>query len=128
MYRRSQNVFTVMLKQFNKEKPSGQITSIWGSVRWKNAYGWRILKILYGVKWRENRNIYAIKTWNHTQLKLLLRGTPELMGFFFLWNILMTLRTALPVFLWWFLSNNVKPAYFLILLYQSGQPVVSEHP
>lgn len=55
-------MFTVTLKQFNEEKPSGQIMGIWGSIRRKSAYGWRILKILYGVKWREYRNIYAIKT------------------------------------------------------------------
>ena len=41
----------------------------------------RILKILCGVQWRENRNICAIKIWNCTQLKLLLGDTPELIEF-----------------------------------------------
>lgn len=50
-----------MLKQFNKAKHSGHIMGIWGTARGKNAYGLRILKILCGVQWRENRNIYAIK-------------------------------------------------------------------
>jgi hypothetical protein len=51
-----------MLKEYNKAKYTGQIIGIWGNVSRHNAYGVRNLKIFYGVQWRENRNIYAIKT------------------------------------------------------------------
>ena len=55
-------MFALMLKQLNKAKHSGHIMGIQGSVREKNAYGLRILKILCGVQRRENRNIYKADT------------------------------------------------------------------